>query len=42
MQRGFRLSIGAIAAILAAWIRTRKLEGSFGTAILQPDRSRPD
>ena len=23
--------------LLAAWIRTRKLEGSFGTAILQPD-----
>ena len=26
--------------LLAAWIRTRKLEGKFGTAILQPDASR--
>jgi pimeloyl-ACP methyl ester carboxylesterase len=25
--------------LLAAWIRTRKLEGRFGTAILQPDRA---
>lgn len=24
--------------LLASWIRTRKLEGKFGTAILQPDR----
>ncbi len=24
--------------LLASWIRTRKLEGTFGTAILQPDR----
>jgi pimeloyl-ACP methyl ester carboxylesterase len=26
--------------LLASWIRTRKLEGKFGTAILQPDTSR--
>jgi uncharacterized protein len=26
--------------LLATWIRTRKLEGSFGSAILQPDTSR--
>ena len=25
--------------LLAAWIRTRKLEGRFGSAILQPDRT---
>jgi hypothetical protein len=24
--------------LLVKWIRTRKLEGQFGTAILQPDR----
>jgi hypothetical protein len=40
---GERVAIGQSQGyydLLASWIRTRKLEGKFGSAVLQPDASR--
>jgi uncharacterized protein len=40
---GERVAIGQSKGyydLLASWIRTRKLEGTFGNAVLQPDASR--
>jgi hypothetical protein len=42
-QGGERVAVGQSPGyfdLLASWIRTRKLGGKFGAAILQPDTSR--